>query len=219
MGLRTLVVALTVAMVMTVGCSGRGLDRSRAARAVAALDHFKAPAYFSLQTDGPFFQGSFTLTCRSQAELEHHPVNSFLMKQGWIRYESRSTPVGFRQQANCPVMILTDAGKTASAEWQSRRGIPEKSTVWTVPIGQRELVEVTGLTDAPDGSKLVEFHWKWSPNRLGHALQEVVAQAGTFFQQSRQGSADCRLWDDGWRCTLMQMGNSFEDLGEFSLQY
>ena len=117
------------------------------------------------------------------------------------------------------MMILTDAGKAASATWQSRPAAYGNGTLWTITIGQRALSEVTGLTDAPDGSTLVEYSWKWAPNQLGETLQASVEQARVFFQRIRKGSADCRLWDDGWRCTLTSMNTSFEDAGQFTVPY
>jgi hypothetical protein len=214
------VVVSASVIVMTVsGCSGGTLDRKQASRLIANLEGFKESAAFSIAIESSFFRESFPLRCRTQAELEHHPVNVLLVKLGWVRYESRSIAVGFHEQADCPVMVLTEAGKSASAAWQAGPGSSGKGTAWTIPIGQRELVDVTGLTDAPGGSKLVEFEWKWAPNRLGTTLDESIAEASVFFRKSRKGSADCQRWDDGWRCRLTHIGNAFDDLGQFSIPY
>jgi len=215
---RTLGCFSVLAMV-AVGCSGRTLDRGRARQLITSLEPFKAMAFFSLAIETPFWRETIPLSCMTQAQVERHPVNVLLVKLGWVRYESRSANIAVRKQADCPVMVLTDAGKAASAAWQARPAPVGKGTLWTVPIGQRDLSEVTGLTDAPDGSKVVEFTWKWSPNQLGETLRASVNQARAFFERTRNGTANCRLWDDGWRCRLTRMGTSFEDVGQFSMPY
>jgi hypothetical protein len=197
------------------------VDRAQAGQLIANLERFKTTAFFSIQVESPFFQETIPLSCMTQAEVERHPVNVQIVKLGWVRYESRPTSIGYHKEAECPVMVLTDAGKAASTAWQSRpTSAPlENGTVWTIPIGDRTLSEVTGLTDAPDGSEIVEFTWKWRPNQLGDTLQASVEQARAFFQRARKGTADCRRWDDGWRCALTRMSTSFEDVGQFSVPY
>jgi hypothetical protein len=71
-----------------------------------------------------------------------------------------------------------------------------------VPIGRRELLGVRALSDAPDGSMVVQFDWKWIPNDTGAALREAVDDASVFFNQTRTGRASCRQSDDGWECQL-----------------
>jgi hypothetical protein len=211
-------VAVILIAAVTGGCSNRPLDRRRAGEVITKLDAFNKTAFFQIAIESPFM-GSMSFHCMTQAEVERHPVNRLLVKLGWVRYESRRTTVGFQEQADCPVMLLTDAGKAASADWQAHPGAPGKGTTWTIPIGERALEDVTGLTDAPDGSKLVEYTWKWRPNSLGSTLAREVSQARAFFDRSRKGTADCRLWDDGWRCTLTTMSTSFEDVGQFWVPY
>jgi hypothetical protein len=210
---------VSVLAVIACSCSSRTLDRAQAGPLIANLQRFKTTAFFSIQIESPFLRETIPLSCMTQAEVERHPVNVQIVKLGWVRYESRLTSIGYHKEADCPVMVLTDAGKAASAAWQSRPAPLEKGTVWTIPIGDRPLSEVTGLTDAPDGSKTVEFVWKWKPNQLGDTLQSSVEQARAFFQRPRKGTADCRLWDDGWRCTLTSTNTSFEDVGQFSVPY
>jgi len=61
-----------------------------------------------------------------------------------------------------------------------------EGTAWSVPIGRRELLAVTGIATAPDASSQVEYEWTWTPNDTGMALRSFVPDAATFFDQGRR---------------------------------
>jgi hypothetical protein len=131
-----------------------------------------------------------------------------------VRYETREAILGFGTKTSCPAIALTPAGQAASAQWTRGHDVSSEGIAWAVPIGQRELVGVTGITAAPDESTQVEFDWKWTPNETGLALRKSVRDANVFFDQARKGRASCRRSDDGWRCQLGMWMTPAEALGE-----
>ena len=90
-----------------------------------------------------------------------------------------------------------------------------QGTGWAVPIGRRELLGVTDMKEAPDGSTNVGFDWKWAPNETGTALRNTVPKASAFFDQTRKGRAACRPVGDKWRCELAAWSTAADGLGEF----
>src|SRR5262249_34066315 len=122
---------------------------------------------------------------------------------------------GIQQTASCPAIMLTPAGEAASAHWTRRSGTSGAGTEWTVPIGRRELVGVTGFTTVPDGSTEGTFDWKWTPNETGTALRTFVPETDAFFQP-RTHRASCRPWDDSWRCEMKMWRSADEGLGLLS---
>jgi hypothetical protein len=202
-----------VTLSMTVACGQRALDRERATVLIKDLDGFKGEPFFWIRTNMPFRS---TFKCETQAEVERAPLHQFLTRQGWVRYETRSTVVGFDTKVSCPSLTLTPAGDAASARWTKARGSMAGESSWAVPIGRRELVAVTGLTSAPDGSTSAEFEWRWVANDIGTALRQSIPGADSFFDRTRKGHATCRRYDDGWRCTLGMWPTPADALGEFA---
>lgn len=203
-------VVLLVATI-SLGCSERTLSRDSAARLISALDGFKREAHFRIQTGVPL-QSAFS--CYSQAEVERAPLNQFVVARGWVRYETREAVIGFGTKASCPAMALTPAGEVASAQWTRGRVVSNQGTGWAVPIGRRELVGVTAVEAAPDGSTQVEFDWKWVANETGAALRNSVPQAKGFFDQTRKSRASCRRTGGDWLCQLGMWGTPADAIGE-----
>jgi len=201
-----------------LACSDRALDRKHAEQLIANLDEFKRGAFFSFETERPFTKGTIASACMPRVDAQREPVSVVLVKLGWVTFVDRPALIGFGERVSCPALVLTDKGKAASAMWQSRPDAQPGWKLWSVPIGERKLLEITGLTGAPDGSTLAEFTWRWMPNSLGGTLKGSVDQAQQFFERVRRGSAGCRRWDDGWRCKLAFMGTGFDDIGDFSIR-
>jgi hypothetical protein len=201
-----------LAAAASVACSEPTFGSDRAASLITGLDQFKREAHFTIHTGVPL-QSAFQ--CISQAEVDRTPLNQFLVERGWVRYETREAILGFGTKASCPAIALTPAGEAASAQWIRGRGASSEGTAWAVPIGRRELLGVTGLTTAPDGSAQVEFDWKWTPNETGTALRKSVRNANVFFDQAKKGRATCRQSDDGWQCQLGMWMTPADALGEF----
>ena len=198
---------------MSLACSERTLSPDNAAKLISALDGFKREAHFKIETGVPL-QSAFR--CYTQAEVERMPLNQFVAERGWVRYEQREAAIGFGAKASCPAMALTPAGEAASGQWARRGVLGNQGTMWTVPIGRRELVDVTELAPAPDGSTQVEFDWRWVPNETGTAMRSSVPKADVFFNQTRKGRASCQR-DDEWQCKLGIWATAADALGELSV--
>jgi hypothetical protein len=193
-------------------CSQRTLSSERAASLITGTDGFKREAHITIQTDAPL-QSAFK--CLTQAEVERIPLHRFAVERGWVRYEARDAILGFGKTASCPAITLTSSGEAASATWtRGRVASSPQGVAWSVPIGRREFISVTGLTTAPDESTQVEFNWKWTPNDAGMALRKSIQGANLFFDQRRTGRASCRRLDQDWRCQLA-LWTSPDDAGEF----
>jgi len=188
---------LSLAVLVNSACSSGPLTATQAGDRIAELDEFKREASFTLRVGTPF-QSAFK--CYSEAEVANVPINRFVVDRGWVQYERRDGNFGFGMKDACPAMTLTPSGENASAGW--RREQSGGGTIWTVPIGQRELVSVTNLTTTSEGSTQAEFDWKWAPNETGSALRQSVPSAKALFEATRQGRASCRRLGDGWRCQL-----------------
>ena len=195
---------------MCFACAERALTPDLAASLIADLDAFKRNAHFTMRTGVPF-QSAFQ--CLSQSAVEGSPLNQFVVSRGWARYETRQGILGFGKKESCPALALTPTGEAVSAKWTKGNGGPAGGTAWTIPIARRELLGVPRLTAVGAESTQVEFDWKWTPNEVGTALRESIPEAGSFFDQSRQGRASCLGSDGGWRCQL-NMWTTAADAGE-----
>ena len=203
---------VTLAATAICACSQATLNSDRAASLITGTDGFKREAHFTIQTDAPL-QSAFK--CLTQAEVERMALHRFVLERGWVRYEARDAILGFGKTASCPAIALTATGEAASATWtRGRVASSPEGVAWSVPIGRRELIGVTRLTTAADGSTQVEFDWKWTPNDTGMALRTSIDGANLFFDQRRTGRASCRRFDEDWRCQLA-LWTSPEDAGEF----
>jgi hypothetical protein len=200
-----------LAVTVAVACSDRALTAERAARVIAELDEFRREAHFTIHTGVPL-QSAFR--CLSEAEVQRTPVAQVAAERGWVRYETRQGILGFGAKVSCPAIVLTPAGETASAQW-TRGGAVSGGTAWAVPIGTRELVAVTEVATAPEGSSQVEFQWKWSPNETGTALRRLASKANVFFDQIKSNRASCRQSDGGWQCQLGMWTSAADAFGEF----
>lgn len=203
---------LSFAILVNFGCSDGPLTAKEAGARIAELDEFKREARFTLNVGRPF-QSAFR--CYSEAEVASVPINTFVVDRGWVRYERREGNFGFGAKGACPAFGLTPAGARASAQW---RQSPDNSggTIWTVPIGRRELVAVTTLTTTSGGSTQVDFTWRWAPDETGVALRQSVNSARALFDATRTGQASCRRVNHDWRCQLALWTNAAEAAGELA---
>jgi hypothetical protein len=205
-----------VTMSMAVACSDRSLNRPRVEQLIGNLDTFKEQAFFSFATEAGFTKGTIAYHCMARADVEAEPVVAMLLKSGWVTIDQRPTAVGYGDRANCPALILTAQGRDASRGWQSRPSGLGTGQSWSIAVGERKLLGVTGLTEGPDGATYAEFNWKWNPNSMGAQLRDSrLPRANNFFDRTRQGRAACRRWDDGWRCKVERIGTGLDDVGQF----
>lgn len=222
---------IAAALFCLLACSSGRMTRSRAAELIRSGEGFQKPASLSLL---PEYRQSLTLigtgsqtTPREEFALrrflESHADLAVLNNLGLVDF--KVVGIEYPDSASSPVVMavtLTDKGRSASDEWQ-RAG-----NGWTIPIAQRELVEVTGLTGVEGEAKTAraEYTWRWQPTEIGKyfdtsrrehqglpessrrtlggvSMADMMRQLGgvTVFDSSKMqnASASFRLYDDGWR--------------------
>lgn len=84
---------------------------------------------------------------------------------------------------------------------QNRGSGPAKTWILLTPPGTVRFGAVTGITEGPDGSKVVEFTWEALADRLAPLWEVCPVREGVTRPTSgvRQGSATLKEYDDGWR--------------------
>jgi hypothetical protein len=96
------------------------------------------------------------------------------------------------------ISFLTQDGRRHFAQAQG-------TTVVPVAPARREIVEVTGIADAPIGRNLKEVHFRWRYAGLSEVATRYTGQGKT----PHESEAIFRLYDDGWRVetiTLRETG-------------
>ena len=91
-------------------------------------------------------------------------------------------------------------GSIASIERVSETGY---KVVLAKPM-KRELIAVTGITDAPSAfgphAKLVSYNWRWLTETFKNDYPDSVVQCmGTLPSETIEAHALMKLYDDGWR--------------------
>jgi hypothetical protein len=87
---------------------------------------------------------------------------------------------------------FSDKGRVESKSWTLVESHPGTNDYWDIDIADREIVEITGITQGKEGEAKVEFTWKWVPaNEIGKRLLIVNNVFRTAIQ--------FQLYDDGWR--------------------
>lgn len=159
--------SVVVIALLFSACS-KNLDRGQAASLISEHEGFKKTIL------GMFVEGT------GFCDAAFIGVPGVLLGEGLAQF--RPDPQN-AAGSDC-IVSLTEKGKTVSKQWQS------SGNGWQVPLAQRQLVEVTGLTsDAEKTSATAEFTWRWVPE-MGH----IAVEPGI-----RAGAAGMRLYDDGWR--------------------
>lgn len=222
-----------VAAVLTclTACGSKSLTRASASDEIRSGDAFSNPVTITLQ---PEYRQPLIIIGTGSRDVprEEFALRRFFESRPDLAVLSNLGLVGFKvssiehlDSAASPVTVtatLTDAGRSASREWQQSGG------AWVIPIAQRELVEVTGLTGGESGSKeaRAEYTWRWKPISIGTSFDtssgdyqrlpesirrspggasfaDVLGNVGqvTFFDSSKtqNGEVTLRLYDDGWR--------------------
>lgn len=129
------------------------------------------------------------------------PVWQTLMSAGLIRLADTIPPADPSfPQAVC-VPLLTAKGQQIAREqqWQetSRPGVLGVDHYWIVPMARRQVAEVTGVTEPPEGGNRAEaqFTWRWT------LLTGGTAAPGLLPNEGGTGRAVLTRYDDGWRAT------------------
>jgi hypothetical protein len=117
----------------------------------------------------------------------HDPNYRLLEKAGVIRLGKDTGPY----RTITPV-VLTQDGQRLLADIPDVVNTKEKdgNTLYVVPIAERKLVAVTGVKMINPERALVNFTWKWEPNKLGNLFDASGSMVKSF-----------NTWD---RATLIQ---------------
>lgn len=96
---------------------------------------------------------------------------------------------------------FTPKGRTVFETWEKDEDIFNGSVLgYNVPVGERELDEVTGLSEItnPMGSYMeAQFTWYWKPTTdIGKAIK--------IEKNKYDGAALLQKFDDGWRVANVQ---------------
>lgn len=223
--------AVIAALTLLSACGSKELNRARAADIIESSEGFKNPVTITIQ---PEYRQSLALaavgvqtTSREEIALkrffEAHPDLAVFNHLGLVQFKVSN--IQYPDSAASPVTVttaLTDVGRSASREWQ------QAGAGWVIPIGRRELIEVTGVTVSEREGKTarVEYTWRWKPlgiginfdttsrdyqslpeyvrrNPSGTGFTDVVGGIGQviFFDGSKTqaGVVTLRLYDDSWR--------------------
>lgn len=218
-------------LLFLTACSSGRLTHSRVAELIRSGEAFQKPASLTLL---PGYRQSLTLigTGSQTTPKEEFALRRFLESHADLAVLNHVGLVDFKvnhieypNSASSPVEVaatLTDEGRSASGKWQ------RSGDGWTIPIAQRELVEVTGLTGGEGEAKTAsaEYTWRWQPTEIGKyfdtsrpehrglpesirrnlggvSMADVLRQLGEVVVfdsgKNQTGSASFRLYDDGWR--------------------
>jgi hypothetical protein len=150
-------------LAISTGCSS-GLSRSNAA---------------DLISKNPSFHKTWDTLYSGRNDPKDNQGEHFLQgmkSQGYVDSDGKYTP----------------KGEAAKVNWRKLtfEGFPNYVN-WYVPCGERELIEVTGISETqnPTGAEAT-FTWHWKPNEIGK---------GWLGRETYTGTAVFQKFDDGWR--------------------
>jgi hypothetical protein len=177
---------------LLLGACSKELGRGRAAELVQANEKFKATHDVEIAVGRLWYDWRNLYSAYDYKPLAERGVltvkesgKSYAM--WWKEYFVELTPNG---SALAKGWIKTNE-KPASFLGPQSPG----ATVFRIPLAQRELVSVTGITSDPGGKEAgIEFDWKWMPMKQSEVLPERLPSA-----ELQHGEAAARLYDDGWR--------------------
>lgn len=105
---------------------------------------------------------------------------------------------------------LTEAGKREAAQWKTISE-PTATTCgsWAIPIGDKGLVEITGITGADKDVAIADYTFEWVPTPLCAKLDPILIPFGMHCVPPRpvkeQGKAAFKKYDDGWRLASLNV--------------
>ena len=137
------------------------------------------------------------------------PVWATLESAGLVRLVDTLPPVDRSATVPAGVPLLTAKGERMAREqaWQetSRPGfLGVRDHFWIVPMAQRQVAEVTGVTEPAEGSTKAEalFTWRWALLTGGGPAPGLLPNEGG------TGRAVLQKFDDGWRATGVALDGS-----------
>ena len=151
-----LIVALIVAIVGTIGYfvwqAKKGLPVDQATALVTTM----------LKSQGPvavhFHVGAITPSVNEKPDDPHYRL---LEKAGILKLN--------KTKKGTVEVVLTPDGEKQLADLPGMKKSSDKdgTTVYEVPLAERQLVQVSKVTMKGADVGTVEYTWKWAPNKLG----------------------------------------------------
>jgi hypothetical protein len=217
-------------IMLATGCTGsRELSRSRALALLKDSKDFQSPISLLLTKDhdSPIEAQSLNESASEarariiERYFKDHPQVAVFRHLGLV--EVRATVVQTPEADHLwwkfdVEPFLTDKGKELAA----RERAPDRA----LPIGRKEVIEVTGIRKVGDTGAEVEFTWKEVPTEAGEVfdpqsdayqslpleLQETITKPRGMmgrdvtrkFGEVYTGAASFQLYDDGWRVQLIR---------------
>lgn len=95
------------------------------------------------------------------------PPSSPDPKPPHIRTIRRTTLELIHESTLATVARLTPKDIAATRDWQPFEDPEHQRRGWIVPVGNRELIELTSVEGADTATAQVQFTWYWKPNEVG----------------------------------------------------
>lgn len=219
-------------------CSSGDLSRTQAQKMIIESDDFKKPAVIEL-IQGNFYVGRNKGAIESKSETE--PEAEAVQRRIAAHYAANpqmevAAHFGLVEAQVKRTNDKPDPRTAASSYWyfDERYFITEKGRkMWealelpvnetSIPIGEKEFLEVTGITKQSDTTVQVDYKWQWKPNEIGRTLDSSTEEFNRLPEKIRndltapegmksknqtltwsgehQGKAIFQKYDDGWRLT------------------
>jgi len=168
-GLLVFAISLTCSL---CSCNSSGLTRGKAKAVIEQSDDYK-------------------LQKRSVFLKLNGPEMTACIKAGYLQWADR-LPEHWSH------LVVTERGKqffdSASGTLLYETILQNLAVVPLVPV-QRRVVEITGITDGENSSKIVEYKWHWDYDAQPQELKDILFKSDV----AQPGKATLKLYDDGWR--------------------
>jgi hypothetical protein len=157
---------------------------------------------------------AYTLRDAGLLTFHHEPVS-----EPKPRSSAEPNPLLFRTMRrtsldrilNQPALRLIPKDLTATRDWQAFEDREHHRHGWTVPVGTRELIELTSIEEADTATAQVQFTWKWKPNEVGRHfdISEQVPQSAPRWKRKSNPRLSSELPYQG-AAELSRTGNRWE---------
>jgi hypothetical protein len=177
----TVLFALPAALLLAEACGpSDGLTPTRASELIRDSPRFKSPGFEWVFPGIDFQSADF-------GDVGNWGLVGTLIATGHLERQGDQ-------------IVVTPKGEAASKDMPRD---PQRENARAFLLARRELVEVTGIVEAPaagPGAREVRFTWRWVPTPLGSELVKGTKFAAKYAPDAkRQGSALVRAHEQGWR--------------------
>lgn len=166
--IRRIVIFLSITVIALSGCSSSILTRTKAKEIIEQSDNYKP------QKRWIPLAGSEVDAC---------------VKHGYLKWAG----FAFSWQ-----LSVTEQGRPffdgAGGRMTSNILLTPLTVMPAVPI-KPHVIQVTGITDGDNGSKIVEYQWDWDFAKQPQDVKDLIFKNNP----ANVGKATLKLYDDGWR--------------------